>query len=282
MIICKESNYLQDILKQQKLFGNQVGFVPTMGALHKGHESLIEKSVAENNITVVSIFVNPRQFNQSEDFENYPRTLDEDLKILQYSGCDVAFLPEYKSVFKDEKNIAVDLNGLDTVLEGEHRPGHFQGVVDVVYRLFEIVEPTKAYFGTKDYQQLLIIKRMLEYFKLPIEIIPCKIIREKDGLALSSRNKRLSKDERENAVNISKAIFFAKDNYRDKTVKEVKKFVWNLMNDNEYLTPEYVEICDPKTLKLCMGNEKVLNKLLLTAVYCGKVRLIDNILLDSK
>lgn len=281
MIICKDSNYLRNILRKLRELNNDVGFVPTMGALHQGHMTLIEKSVSENGITVVSIFVNPRQFNQSEDFENYPRTLDEDLKLLQYSGCDVAFLPEYENVFNDDTKIEVEFNGLDSVLEGEHRPGHFQGVVDVVYRLFDIITPDKAYFGKKDYQQLLIISKMVEFFNLPIEIIPCSIVREKDGLALSSRNKRLNKVERENAVIISKAIFLAKNEYRNETVNNVKKIVWNMISENQYLTPEYIEICDPKTLKLCSGNEEAVNKLLLTAVYCGKVRLIDNILLDS-
>ena len=282
MTVCTNREDILRIVEEAKAVSKSIGFVPTMGALHQGHISLVEKSLKQNNITIVSIFINPKQFNQSEDFEKYPRTLNKDIEILKKSGCSIVFVPSYEQVYQDSSSIEVNLDGLDTVLEGKFRKGHFQGVVDVVYRLFKIVSPNRAYFGKKDYQQLLIIKKMIDYFDFNIEIVPCEIIREPDGLALSSRNTRLSSTERDNAKVISEALFEAKKIYRNNQVNIVKNFVQNKIEQNNFLSCEYVEICDPDTLKPCSSKQKALNKILLTAVYCGKVRLIDNILLDSE
>lgn len=282
MIVCRTKEELSNEVLNAKKQSKTIGFVPTMGALHKGHLTLVQNSVEENDITIVSIFVNPRQFNQTEDFEKYPRNHQDDANLLDEVKCDVVFIPIYNEVFNDESKLNVDLKGLENILEGEHRPGHFQGVVDVVHRLFVLVKPNRAYFGTKDYQQLMIINAMVKYCNVDVQIVECPIVREVDGMAMSSRNKRLSKIERENAVVISKAIFEANNLNENSTISYLKKFVWDKLNVNKYLTPEYVEICEQKTLKLCTADDCVDNKILLVAVWCGKVRLIDNILLNSK
>ena len=190
----------------------QTGFVPTMGALHRGHLSLVRKALSENDLTVVSIFVNPKQFNDKKDFEKYPRTLEKDLELLKNEKCDIVFVPKTDDIYNNYDGIKIDFKGLDKIYEGKFRPGHFQGVVDIVYRLFEIVKPDNAYFGEKDFQQLAIIKLMVKQFNLPINIVSCEIVREKSGLAMSSRNERLTEEQREIASFIYKTMIFIKEN----------------------------------------------------------------------
>jgi pantoate--beta-alanine ligase len=280
MRVYNTSYALQEVLSEKRLKNKTIGFVPTMGALHQGHAALVEKSILENDFTVVSIFVNPRQFNQQEDFEKYPITIEQDYKLLEKIQCDFVFVPEYHEVFTDESTLKIDLQGLDKVLEGEHRPGHFQGVIDVVYKLFEVVKPTKAYFGKKDYQQLLVIKQMVNAINLPIEIVACPIVRDPDGLAKSSRNMRLNDKERLAALLISQTLFYAKQHAANYTIIDLKAFVFDALNNSPLLKPEYVEICNVKSLKPCTDSDKAQGNILLIAVWCGKVRLIDNIILE--
>ena len=253
-----------------------IGFVPTMGALHDGHLSLIKQCKAENDICVVSIFVNPTQFNDKTDLEKYPRTLDADLeKIKEY--CDFVFTPDENEIYDSADNRVFDFGDLDKVMEGKHRPGHFNGVAQVVSRLFDIVTPNKAYFGKKDFQQLAIIKKLVEIENYDIEIVPCEIIREKSGLAMSSRNERLTPELRQNAAEIYK---YLKQSLRHMDIigpLQLTRFVINNLNANEHLEVEYFEIVDDETLKPIDKWHKAKNATGCIAVYTGGIRLIDNI-----
>ncbi|GAB1450596.1 pantoate--beta-alanine ligase [Draconibacterium sp.] len=265
-----------------KSFGNSaiVGFVPTMGALHNGHLSLVKQAVAETDVAVVSIFVNPTQFNDSKDLERYPRTLDADLKLLEKTGCHMVFAPGVNEIYPEPDNRKFNFGPLETVMEGKHRPGHFNGVAQVVSKLFDIVKPDKAYFGLKDFQQLAIIKNMVVQLDLPVEIVPCSIVREESGLAMSSRNELLSADERKNAAIISETLFKAKELAGEKSVKELEKWIVETINKNKYLSVEYVDIVDDIQLQPVKNwGEKVV-KVCCVAVFCGKVRLIDNIVFN--
>jgi len=260
----------------------RIGFVPTMGALHSGHLSLIEKSAVENDITVCSIFVNPTQFNNSSDLANYPRTLERDTALLQTVACDILFVPSVSEIYTEGEMYTaptIDFQGIDTVMEGKYRKDHFKGVVQVVKRLFEIVTPTNAYFGEKDYQQLAIIKRMVQSLNMQINIIGCSIVREFDGLAMSSRNARLSDVERENAALINKTLLVAKQNVQKSTVKELNKWVTEVLNNNPFLRVEYVEIADSNTLLSIAEWQQSSSRRLFVAVFVGEIRLIDNIVL---
>lgn len=281
MKVCYSSANLQIELDAFRKQNMSIGFVPTMGALHQGHISLLKKSIKENQVSIVSIFVNPRQFNQKKDLEKYPRMPEKDLIFLDENACDIVFMPDYKEVFSDESNINVDLKGLDTVLEGACRPGHFQGVVDVVYQLFKLVNPNRAYFGKKDFQQLLVIKQMVKSKSLKIEIRACSIIRETDGLAMSSRNHRLSPENRKFAVEISKALFVANKNAKKHNAQSIIELIRNLLQKNKALEIEYVALHNPNTFVECKSNELAENNILLVAVWCGGVRLIDNIVLGA-
>lgn len=257
---------------------NKTGFVPTMGALHSGHIALVERSVKENVFTVVSVFINPKQFNDKSDFEKYPVTIDKDTKMLEEAGCNILFYPNADDIYKDYNGHITDFKGLDKIYEGEFRPGHFQGVVDVVYRLFDIVKPKRSYFGEKDFQQLAVIQLMVRNAFLPIEIIPCKIIREETGLAMSSRNERLSSYERYQASNIYKIMnSFSKDVFPETNPANLAEKIALAINKNVCLKTEYVVFCEPKSLKsvnVFVKNEVIR---LCVAVWCGKIRLIDNI-----
>jgi pantoate--beta-alanine ligase len=251
-----------------------------MGALHAGHLSLVEKAAAENATVVVSIFVNPTQFNDSGDLERYPRTLESDLKLLEPTGCRLVFAPEVDEVYPEPDTRKFNFGELETVMEGKHRPGHFNGVAQVVSKLFEMVKPDKAYFGLKDFQQLAIIKSMANQLKLTVEIVPCPIVREKSGLAMSSRNELLTPDERANAANISKTLSEAKKLIGQKSVQELAGWVAENINKNKFLTVEYVEIVDENNLQPVNNWDEKNIKVGCVAVYCGKVRLIDNIVLN--
>lgn len=253
-----------------------IGFVPTMGALHAGHISLVEKAVSETQIVIVSIFVNPTQFNDKSDLEKYPRNLDADLKLLKKTGCHIVFVPKSEEIYPETDTRKFDFGPLETVMEGKHRPGHFNGVAQVVSKLFDIVQPGKAYFGLKDFQQLAIIKEMVVQLNLPVEIVPCPIVREENGLAMSSRNELLTADERKNAAVISETLFNANELKTQKSVSELENWIAETINKNPYLNVEYVEIVDDRRLQPVKGWSEKGGKVCCVAVFCGKVRLIDN------
>lgn len=259
--------------------GTSVGFVPTMGALHEGHISLVRQAVAENSLVVVSIFVNPNQFNDPKDLERYPRTLEADLNLLESTGCDLVFAPDPKEVYPEQDTRKFNFGKLEEVMEGKFRPGHFNGVAQVVSRLFDMVQPDKAYFGLKDFQQLAIIKSMVKQLNLAVEIVPCAIVREDNGLAMSSRNELLSAEERKNAAVISKTLFAAKELKTQKSVQELVEWISNEINNNSFLDVEYVEIVDDEELQPVKRWDEPTTKVACVAVFCGKVRLIDNIVL---
>lgn len=256
------------------------GFVPTMGALHAGHISLVRQAVSENKTVVVSIFVNPTQFNDPNDLERYPRNLKADLELLEKTGCHIVFAPTAKEIYPEPDTRRFNFGALETVMEGKHRPGHFNGVAQVVSKLFEIVRPDKAYFGLKDFQQLAIVKEMVAQLKLQVEIVPCPIVREESGLAMSSRNELLTADERKNAATISQTLFEAKKLTGKKTVIELAGWISETINKNPYLSVEYVEIVDERQLQPVKSWDENGEKVCCVAVFCGKVRLIDNIVFN--
>ena len=260
-----------------KNLGNSIGFVPTMGALHEGHLSLIDSSNKNNSITIVSIFVNPTQFNDPKDYAKYPRLAEKDVEKLKKVKCDFLFTPSEKEMYPDEDKREFDFGKLDKVMEGEHRPGHFKGVALIVSKLFEIVNPDKAYFGEKDFQQVAIIKRLNDLLNFNIEIISCPILREKDGLAMSSRNMLLSKGQRENVSLISKTLFESRERAKSMTVSETKKWVIRTINENAFLNVEYFEIVDDIKLELIDNWDQKIEKIGCIAVNVGAIRLIDNI-----
>lgn len=257
-----------------------VGFVPTMGALHKGHLSLIERAKAENDIVIVSIFVNPTQFDNKEDLIKYPKDLKQDLQFLKNVNCDVVFAPDAKEIYNDQiKAESFDFDGLEYEMEGKHRKGHFDGVGTIVKKLLEIVRPDKAYFGEKDFQQLQIIKKLVENFHLPVKIEGCDIFREEDGLAMSSRNTRLTKVQRSEAPHIFQIIKKAKAKFKTESITEVIKWVEKQFKNNNVLDLEYFEIADEATLKSAQYKKKNKSYRAFIAVFVGEVRLIDNIAL---
>ncbi|WP_372766370.1 pantoate--beta-alanine ligase [Lutibacter sp.] len=255
-----------------------IGFVPTMGALHEGHLSLVEKAKKENDIVVVSIFVNPTQFDNADDLINYPKTIDKDLSMLKSSNCDIVFTPTPEEIYaNDIQSQSFDFDGLEFQMEGKFREGHFNGVGTIVERLFEIVEPHKAYFGEKDFQQIQIIRKMVEKRNLPVKVIACPIHREKDGLAMSSRNIRLTKEQRASAPFIYKTLKKAKAEFGTKNALEVVKWVESEFKNHPLFNLEYFEIADEDTL-LPVETKNITKKYrAFIAVFAGKVRLIDNI-----
>ncbi len=258
-----------------------LGLVPTMGALHHGHLSIVKRAKEENKLVVVSIFVNPTQFDKKEDLSNYPSTLEADLEALNALNCDYVFTPTIEEVYQGN-TISEDFNfdGLDSVMEGKHRQGHFDGVATIVKKLFQITQADKAYFGEKDYQQLLIIKKMVVLESIPITIIPVEIYREKDGLAMSSRNTRLSKIQRQAAAEIYQTLLKSRKLFQNNNLNSVKSFVKNEFVQNKELQLEYFEVADIESLKV--ASEIVPNKKYrgFIAAYAGEVRLIDNIALN--
>ena len=257
--------------------GKSIGFVPTMGALHAGHASLVERSVKENDVTVVSVFVNPKQFNDKNDLKNYPRTLAADCELLEGLGTTVVFAPAVEEMYPEEDTRRFSFAPLDTVMEGACRPGHFNGVAQIVSKLFYAVEPERAYFGEKDFQQLAIIREMVRQLALPVQIVGCPIVREEDGLAMSSRNTLLSEDERERALTISSTLFASADFAQVNSLAATKAFVEDVINDTEGLELEYYRIVDGNTLQEIeeWGDSDYVVGCI--ALFCGKIRLIDNI-----
>lgn len=257
--------------------GKTVGLVPTMGALHAGHASLIKRSVAENDATVVSIFVNPTQFNDKNDLAKYPRTLEADCRLLEQCGATFAFTPSVEEIYPEPDTRHFSYAPLDTVMEGAFRPGHFNGVCQIVSKLFDIVKPDCAYFGEKDFQQLTIIREMVRQMKFPLKIVGCPIVREANGLALSSRNTLLSADERHTAVKISQILFASVEFAASHTVAETQKFVEDSIAAVPGLRLEYFELVDGNTLQKIADWADTNYVVGCITVFCGDVRLIDNI-----
>ena len=268
---------LQAELSVLKAQGKKVGLVPTMGALHAGHASLVKRSVNENEVTVVSVFVNPTQFNDKNDLVKYPRTLDADCKLLEACGATYAFAPSVEEMYPEPETRQFSYAALDTVMEGAFRPGHFNGVCQIVSKLFEAVKPHRAYFGEKDFQQLAIIREMVRQMQFDLEIVGCPIVREEDGLALSSRNARLSAEERENALKISQTLFKSRTFAATHTVSETLKFVEDAIAAVPGLRLEYFEIVDGNTLQKVDNWNQTSYVVGCITVFCGDVRLIDNI-----
>ena len=270
----KELKGLLDIYRGE---GKSIALVPTMGALHAGHLSLVKRALAENAVVVVSIFVNPTQFNDKEDLKNYPRTLETDCRLLESVGATVAFAPTVKEMYPEEDTRVFSFGMLDKIMEGACRPGHFNGVAQIVSKLFYAVSPDKAYFGEKDFQQLAIIRDMVRQLELPVEIVGCPIVREEDGLAMSSRNALLSEDERERALTISSALFASVDFAKINTLEATKAFVEDIINDTPGLELEYYQIVDGNTLLQIEKWDDSDYVMGCIALFCGKIRLIDNI-----
>lgn len=282
MIIFKKAADIGIFLQQKRQKNPKTGFVPTMGALHQGHISLIESACSENDLVVCSIFVNPTQFNDPKDFQNYPITIENDIDLLEKAGCDALFLPAVEEMYPAglENKKPYALGYLETVLEGRYRPGHFQGVCQVVHRLLTIVPADRLYLGQKDFQQCMVIRKMIELENLPIETVICPTLRETDGLAMSSRNMRLGKTAREKAVEISRTLLHIKSSLKAGDLSELKTAAVEQLNRTGFKT-DYVEIADADTLEL-IGRWDGKQKLVaLCAAFLGEVRLIDNMLLQA-
>lgn len=281
MLIFKTVHDLQNYLNQQKKLHQKIGFVPTMGALHLGHLTLVQTALSENDLVVCSIFVNPTQFGDPADLEKYPKPIEKDIQLLEKVGCSILFLPEVDEIYPTNLvTPTFDLGTLDKGMEGSHRPGHFQGVVQVVYRLLDIVQPHQLYMGQKDYQQFAIIKYMLEVLHSPIKLIQVPIVREEDGLAMSSRNIRLSSEGRTKAALISQSLFKAKEDASKFSLLEVKKRALDFLAQHN-LEVDYFEIIDGNRLNTIESFQEAPLVTACTTVRIDGVRLLDNIILKG-
>ncbi len=280
MIIFTKIEQLHPYLEAQRKQNKNIGFVPTMGALHQGHISLIKQSKNSCDITVCSIFVNPTQFNDKNDLARYPRMPEKDTDLLKNGDCDVLFLPSINEIYPKKNTSNFDFGYLDKILEGEHRPGHFNGVAQVVKRFFEIIQPHKAFFGSKDYQQVMIVKALVKQMNSKIEIIACPILREADGLAMSSRNALLSEDERQIASIIPKLMMEAKLTLNKNGIEAAKAIVIKQLSELKQVKLDYYEICSANTLCALDDFHKNEKAISLIAVFVGKIRLIDNLELN--
>jgi len=276
MKLLKKVFELSEISKSLVLFGKTMGFVPTMGALHEGHISLVRKCLKENDFCAVSIFVNPTQFNEKKDLKKYPRNLKKDMELLERENVDFVFVPSEKEMYPDGLVSNARAPAISKSLEGKFRKGHFDGVCTIVKKLLEIAPCQKAYFGQKDFQQYLVIKKMVSEFKIPVEIVLCPIVREKSGLAMSSRNKRLNAAEKKSALSLSKSLCLAKKMVLrgEKDAGKIKFEMKKLIENEKLSKIEYVEICDKENLVPLKKISK--NAIALVAVWVGKIRLIDN------
>ncbi|MGB1242955.1 MAG: pantoate--beta-alanine ligase [Chitinophagales bacterium] len=280
MLIFKKTTDLQAFLKKEKAENKQIGFVPTMGALHKGHLSLIAQSKAATAITVCSIFVNPTQFDDENDLIKYPRTTEKDITLLKEKGCEVLFLPSVEEIYPANETIEADYDFgyLEKPMEGAHRQGHFKGVAQVVNRLLEIVKPNQLFMGQKDYQQFKIIGKLLELTNSNVQLVKCNIVREKDGLAMSSRNARLSAEQRQKAPAISQILQWVKNQYDIGTPKGIELEAIHKLNQVEGFDTDYLKIVNAETLQEVEAWTEEDQLIVCTAVRLGKIRLIDNML----
>lgn len=270
---------LKSLLEPIKLGQQKIALVPTMGALHKGHVSLINIAQQYADVVVCSIFVNPTQFTDPKDLEKYPRPLEHDMQMLREAGCDVVFMPSVKEMYPGTEHWHIDLGPAEFLLEGEFRKGHYQGVTQIVKKLFDAVNPDVAFFGQKDFQQVLMIENMVAYFKLPVRIISCPIIREEDGLAMSSRNIHLNEADRKNALVLSKALSYVKDHFEEKTIPELLAEAKEMILAVAGVELDYFTIANGKTL-LPENNKNQSDLVALVAAKVGQTRLIDNMLLN--
>lgn len=278
MDVIETSEQLTSAVTRLKLEGKTIGFVPTMGSLHPGHLSLVEEAHKNTDVVAVSIFVNPNQFNNPDDLKNYPRDLDKDIKLLKATDCELLFVPSVKDIYPEEDNRIFDFGQVDKVMEGRFRPGHFNGVAQVVSRLFEIVKPDKAFFGLKDFQQIAVIKQMVKQLDLGVEIVACPIVRESDGLAMSSRNLLLQPGDRKKAPIIAQTLFDSCNFAQNHSVEETQNFVIDAINGEKSFKIEYFEIVDGETLQSVENwkdNRYIIGCI---AVFAGEVRLIDNVI----
>lgn len=281
MKIFRTKQELQHELAGIRQQNQVITLVPTMGALHEGHLSLINYAKPLTDITVCSIFVNPTQFNDPKDLEKYPRPIENDIALLESVGCDILFIPTVEEMYpENDPEWHIDLGNLDQIWEGEHRPGHFQGVTQIVFKLFDLVKPNQACFGQKDFQQVMVIQRMIDIKKLDIKLLICPIIRSEEGLALSSRNARLSEEGKENALTLITALRFIKDNLEQKSVAELLDGAKEILASNPAVELEYLSICETSTLAPVDNIETGKDYVALIAAWVEKVRLIDNILLS--
>lgn len=280
MIVFKKAADIGHFIHKEGKKGRKTGFVPTMGALHRGHISLIETAKESGNLVICSIFVNPTQFNDAKDFQNYPTTIEQDIDQLEKAGCDALFLPSVTEMYPDglENKTPYDLGYLEKVLEGKYRPGHFQGVCQVVHRLLTFIPADRLYLGQKDFQQCMVIKKMTELTGLKTEIVICPTLRETDGLAMSSRNMRLNELNRAKAVEISKTLLYIKASVKPGSLKDIKNKAVNELDAAGFKT-DYVEIADAETLELADTWDGRTKLVALCAAFIGDVRLIDNMLL---
>ena len=277
MIIFKKKIDISNYIVNYKKTSGKIGFIPTMGALHKGHISLIEASKKTDTLTICSIFVNPTQFNNTADLEKYPVTIEKDIDMLEKAGCNVLFLPSVEEIYPADSSTTLpyELGFIETVLDGKYRPGHFQGVCNVVQRLLDIVQPNTIYLGQKDYQQCMVIKKLTELIQSPTQIIICPTLRESDGLAMSSRNMRLTSVERMKAVKISEVLLFIKQEIKPGNLQDLKQRCINYLT-NEGYNVDYVEIADATNLTLLQNWDGKTKLVALVAAFLNEVRLIDN------
>ena len=282
MILYKQSEDIRNKLTQLKSQDKSIGFVPTMGALHEGHLSLIKQSIAEKNITVVSIFVNPTQFNDKKDFEKYPVTIEKDIELLERSGADILFLPSVHEMYPNglQALSTYDLSQIEHVLEGYYRPGHFQGVCNIMHRLLQTITPGNLYMGQKDYQQCMIIQKLINDFKLPVKLNIVPTQREESGLAMSSRNMRLSGASKQKAAAIYNTHLFIKNNLLKLSSPQLIDKAYIFLNNAGFEKIDYIEICDAVSLKPAKEYKEEQKLVVLTAAFIDGVRLIDNMLLN--
>lgn len=279
MSVFQTQKALQIEINKAQNQSKKIGFVPTMGALHQGHLSLLEQALSENEITVLSIFVNPTQFNNADDLKKYPRTLEKDVALVKKLNQNILiYAPSVTDIYESKTiSTSFDFDGLEYQMEGKHRPGHFDGVGTIVKKLFEIVKPTNAYFGEKDFQQLQIVRKLVAKHKIPVNVIPCEIYRETNGLAMSSRNERLSEKARNESNIIYKILLQAKNKFMLKSAQEVTQFVVREFKKHKNFTLEYFEIAEEETLLTCKRKIKNKNYRGFIAVFIENIRLIDNI-----
>ncbi|NCD70298.1 pantoate--beta-alanine ligase [Mucilaginibacter agri] len=277
MKIFTTKHELQQYLQQCRQNGETIGLVPTMGALHAGHLSLLAMAQQQCSTTVCSIFVNPTQFTNPDDLQNYPRPIESDIEKLTAAGCDVLFNPTVNEMYAANEQWHIDLGDLEHLLEGEFRPGHYQGVTQVVFKLFDIVKPDKAFFGQKDYQQVLVITKMVQILNMPVELVMVPISREAEGLAMSSRNIHLSADDRVHALVLSKALTWVAKHFNGQNLQQVRQEAIDMINAEDGVKLEYFEVADADTLH--PAAETTPRLIALTAAQVGKTRLIDNMII---